>query len=213
LAGALRNGKCEAALIAYLADPDNISQEQRLCLGDWCWARGIELSIEYDLPFKIHTGYYAGHSRMPVDYIRSGHLTPLLTQYPDARFVLMHIAYPYSEELLALAKHYPNVAVDLCWAWSINPLRRCRLRPALPSCGAANKLFVFGGDTHLPAATLAYSRQARAWLTRALQAEVDERLLTEPEAIFLAERFMTSNQAEYFALDRKKATLRHEASV
>jgi uncharacterized protein len=48
-----------------------------------------------------------------------GNLCPLLARYPDARFVLMHIAYPYSDELVSIAKHYPNVWVDLCWAWSV----------------------------------------------------------------------------------------------
>jgi uncharacterized protein len=86
----------------------------RLCLGDWCWARGVELAIEHDLPFKLHTGYYAGSGHMPVDRIRSGNLWALLSRYPTARFVLMHIAYPYSDELVALAKHCPNVWVDLC---------------------------------------------------------------------------------------------------
>ncbi len=203
----------EAALAAYLADPDGISEAQRLCLGDWCWARGVELSIDYGLPFKIHTGYYAGHSRMPVDYIKSGHLTPLLAKYLDARFVLMHIAYPYSEELLALAKHYPNVAVDLCWAWSINPYAASDFVRRYIHAAPANKLFIFGGDTHLPSATLAYSRQARAWLTRALQAEVDEDLLTETDAIALAKRFMMDNQIDYFALGAKKATLRKLAGM
>ncbi len=207
------DAEAEAALAAYLIDADGITEEQRLCLGDWCWARGVELSIDYNLPFKIHTGYYAGHSRMPVDYIKSGHLTPLLAKYLDARFVLMHIAYPYSEELLALAKHYPNVAVDLCWAWSINPYAAADFVRRYIHAAPANKLFIFGGDTHLPAATLAYSKQARAWLTRALQAEVDEKLLTETEAISLAQRFMTKNQDEYFGLEGKKAILRQLASA
>ena len=198
----------EAALAANLADPEGTTEAHRLCLGDWCWARGVELSIEHHLPFKIHTGYYAGHSRMPVDYIKSGHLTPLLAKYLDARFVLMHIAYPYSEELLAVAKHYPNVAVDLCWAWSINPMAAADFIRRYIHAAPANKLFVFGGDTQLPAATLAYSRQARTWLTRALQAEVDDGLVREPEAIELAQRFMLSNQTDYFDLDRKKAALR-----
>ncbi len=57
-----------------------------LCLGDWCWARGVEQAIEYKLPFKLHTGYYAGHSRMPIDRVRSGHLCALLARYPQARF-------------------------------------------------------------------------------------------------------------------------------
>ncbi|MGC8785284.1 MAG: hypothetical protein ACP5RN_12980 [Armatimonadota bacterium] len=28
----------------------------------------------YDLPFKTHTGYYAGWGRMPVHYIPAGNL-------------------------------------------------------------------------------------------------------------------------------------------
>ncbi|MBI3957675.1 MAG: amidohydrolase family protein [Chloroflexi bacterium] len=191
-------------LDAYLADPHGLSAEERLCLGDWSLARGVELAIEYDLPFKIHTGYYAGHSRMPVDYIRGGNLCPLLAKYLDARFVLMHIAYPYNDELVALAKHYPNVYVDFCWAWSIDPfstgnfLRQCI--HAVPS----NKLFIFGGDTSWPGASLAYASQARRWMTKALQAEINDGLLTEAEAIALAARYMRQNQYDCFRVERKR---------
>lgn len=186
------------ALAVYLQSPDEMGVEERLCLGDWCWARGVELAIEYDLPFKIHTGYYAGHSRMPVDFIRGGHLCPLLARYLDARFVLMHISYPYNDELVALAKHYPNVYPDLCWAWSIDPysasdfVRRCI--HAIP----ANKLFIFGGDTRWPGGSVGYAHQARKWLTKTLQAEIDEGVLSEEEAIQLATRFMHDNQYDCF---------------
>lgn len=192
-------------LDAYLRDPQSLSEAERLCLGDWSLARGVELAIEHDLPFKIHTGYYAGHSRMPVDYIKPGNLCGLLRHYPKARFVLMHIGYPYGDEMVSLAKHYPNVYVDFCWAWSIDPfstgdfLRRCI--HAAPS----NKLFLFGGDTAWPGAALAYSIQARNWLTRTLQAEIDDRLLTEAEAIALAERFMRGNQYDCFRIEKKRA--------
>lgn len=196
-----------SALDAYLADPANLSTEQRLCLGDWGWARGVELGIAYDLPFKIHTGYYAGHSRMPVDYIRSGHLCPLLAKYLDARFVLMHIAYPYSHELLALAKHYPNVYVDLCWAWSIDPYSTGDFVRRYIHAAPANKIFIFGGDTFWPTAAVAYAHQARQWLTRALEAEVQEKLLTEKQAIGLAQRFMHDNQYACFRIEQKKAYL------
>ena len=196
------------ALASYQRDPEAMSEAELLCLGDWCWAKIVELTIEYDLPFKIHTGYYAGHSRMPVDYIKSGHLCPLLAKYLDAKFVLMHIAYPYSEEIIALAKHYPNVSVDLCWAWSINPFSTGDFVRRYIHAAPANKLFVFGGDSFLPAATLAYSIQARKWFARTMQAEVDDGLLTEAEAIALAERFMRKNQYAYFNLDAKKEILR-----
>ena len=61
---------------------EELSVETYLCLGDWCWARGVELSIKHNLPFKIHTGYYAGNDRMPRasdscwEYVRT--LCPLL---------------------------------------------------------------------------------------------------------------------------------------
>ena len=192
------------ALQSYLRDPYAISEEDALCLGDWSLARGVELCIEYDLPLKIHTGYYAGHSRMPVDYIKAGHLTPLLARYPQARFVLMHIAYPYSEELIALAKHYPNVYADLCWAWSIDPFSSALFVRRFLHAAPANKLFAFGGDTSWPTAAVAYAHQARLWLTRALQAEVDDQYLSEKEAMRLASRLMHENQYRCFRVEEKK---------
>ena len=34
------------ALDSYLTNPSAMSTEERLCLGDWCWARGVELGID-----------------------------------------------------------------------------------------------------------------------------------------------------------------------
>ncbi|CAN5706171.1 hypothetical protein BH10CHL1_BH10CHL1_17020 [soil metagenome] len=194
------------ALAAYLQK--SATEADQLCLGDWCWARGVELGITYDLPFKLHTGYYAGHSRMPVDYIRAGNLCALLAKYPKARFVLMHIAYPYNNELVALAKHYPNVYVDMCWAWSIDPYTASDFVRRWIHTVPANKLFIFGGDTFWAGAAVAYAHQARQWFTRALQAEIDDHYLTENEAIQLAGRFMRENQYACFRLEEKKQILR-----
>jgi hypothetical protein len=187
-----------------------LAEDERLCLGDWCTARGVELAIEYDLPFKIHTGYYAGHSHMPIERIRPGQLSALLERYPQARFVLMHIAYPYNDELIALVKHYPNVYVDMCWAWSITPLVARDFVRRMIHAVPCNKLFAFGGDTFWPNAAVAYATQARQWLTRALQAEVDEGLLRAPEAIALATRLMRTNQEECFDIAGTRAAVRAE---
>ena len=197
-----------APVLAMVLAGQELSEGERLCLGDWCWARGVELAIEFNLPFKLHTGYYGGYGRMPIDRIRAGHLCSLLAHYPRARFVLMHIAYPYSDELVALAKHYPNVYVDLCWAWSIDPWTTRDFVRKMIHAVPLNKLFAFGGDTFWPAASVAYAAQARAWLTRALQAEVDDRLLTERQAIAVAARLMQTNQRACFDLDGTRAAIR-----
>lgn len=199
--------EAETVLLKVLGGVD-VSVEERNTLGDWAWARGVELAGEHNLPFKIHTGYYAGHSKMPVERINSGLLWPLLTKYPDTRFVLMHAAYPYGQELLALAKHYPNVWVDLCWAWSINPYStRDFVRGFLHSV-PSNKLFAFGGDSAWPCASVAYAWQFRDGLASALEVEVRDGSLTERQAIAFAGQVMTGNQRACFDVEGTRGAIR-----
>ncbi len=179
----------------------------QLCLGDWCWARGVELAIEHNLPFKIHTGYYAGNDRMPVSRIAAGNMCPLLAKYLECRFVLMHIAYPYDRELIALAKHYPNVFIDLCWAWSIDPFSSSDFVRRFIHAVPVNKLFGFGGDTRWPTSAAAYAIQMRKWFTRAMETEVAEGLLTEQQAISVASRIMHDNQYDCFDLKGTRSAI------
>jgi predicted TIM-barrel fold metal-dependent hydrolase len=190
------------ALEAVLSKgPEDVPEATRLCLGDWCWAKGVELAVEHDLPFKIHTGYYAGNDRMPVDRIAAGNMCGLLAKYLDARFVLMHIAYPYNNELIAIAKHYPNVWVDLCWAWSIDPFSSADFVRRFIHTVPVNKLFGFGGDTGWPTSSAAYAIQMRHWFTSAMESEVVEGLLTEPQAKRVASRIMHDNQYDCFDVE------------
>ena len=202
------DAEAATALNAVLTKPaSDIDAATRLCLGDWGWARGVELTIEHNLPFKIHTGYYAGNDRMPVRRIPAGNMCALFARYLDAKFVLMHIAYPYNDELVALAKHYRNIWVDFCWAWSIDPyssrdfLRRCI--HAVPS----NKLFAFGGDTGWPTSAMAYAIQARNEIRRALEAEIADGYLTEKQAMAFATRIMNTNQYDCFDISGTRSNI------
>lgn len=183
----------------YLRAEAPLPYEDRLLLGDWGLDLCAALAREHDRPIKIHTGYYAGHSRMPLDFIAPGHLDRLLQAHLGTRFILMHNGYPFGHELVALAKHYPNVFVDMCWAWSIDPhAARTMLRHCLHAV-PLNRVFAFGGDTSWAFAAYAYAMQARWGLTRALQAEVADGCLQEKEAMAVAERVMYRNQYDCFA--------------
>ena len=202
------DAEASTALNAVLTKPAaEIDEATRLCLGDWCWARGVELATAYNLPFKIHTGYYAGNDRMPVRRIPAGNMCALFARYLNAKFVLMHIAYPYNDELVALAKHYRNIWVDFCWAWSIDPyssrdfLRRCI--HAVPS----NKLFAFGGDTGWPTSAMAYAIQARNEIRRALEAEIADGYLSEKQAMAFATRIMRTNQYDCFDIGTTQSNI------
>jgi uncharacterized protein len=185
-----------------------LDTEEKLVLGDWSLARGAELAARNNLPVKIHTGYYAGSGYMRMDRISAEHLCPLLIRYPDTRFVLMHVSYPYSDEIVALAKHFPNVYIDMCWAWSIDPYSCADFVRRMIHAAPANKLFAFGGDSFWPAISVAYSIQCRRWLTRALEAEVRDGLLSEKQAIDLATRWMRGNQEACFDIAGTRAAIR-----
>ena len=168
---------------------------------------GLELATQYRLPFKIHTGYYAGNDRMPVSRISAGNMCELLAAYPQAKFVLMHIAYPYNNELVALAKQYRNVWVDLCWAWSIDPYSSRDFLRRFIHTVPINKLFAFGGDTQWPSSALAYAIQARREIGKALTAEINEGYLTEKQAMTIADKIMHDNQYDCFDLEETRANI------
>ena len=210
----------ERAVQAVLAggpESDDPQSEARLCLGDWCLARGVELATAYQLPIKLHTGYLAETGQlgtaMPVDRLRAGHLAPLLMEYPDARFVLMHIAYPYSDELIALAKHFGNVYVDLCWAWAINPLASKDFVRRFLHAVPMNKLFAFGDDAATPSMAYAYAVQMRRWLTRALEDEVADGFMTERQAMDVSTRLLRGNQLACFDIEGRQRAVRDATST
>lgn len=196
---------------------DDPQSEARLCLGDWCLARSVELATAHQLPIKLHTGQLGGTGEsgtyMPVDRLRAAHLAPLLMEYPRARFVLMHIAYPYTDELIALAKHFGNVYVDLCWAWSLNPFASKdfvrRFLHAVPQ----NKLFAFGDDTPTPSMAYAYAIQMRLWLTRTLEEEVADGFMTTRQAIDTATQLLRGNQLACFDIEGRQRAVRESTST
>ncbi len=150
---------------------------------------------------------------MPVDRLRAGHLAPLLMEYPDARFVLMHIAYPYSDELIALAKHFGNVYVDLCWAWALNPLASKDFVRRFLHAVPLNKLFAFGDDTTTPSMAYAYAVQMRRWLTRALEEEVADGFMSTRQAMDVATRLLRGNQLACFDIEGRQRAVRETTST
>jgi len=190
-----------------------LTQDEKTCIGDWALARGAELAAHYDFPFKIHTGYLAGNNNLMLDRLRPAHLCELIISHPQTRFVLMHTAYPFNHELLALAKNFSNVHVDFCWGWAMDPMNAAGLLRGLIHCSPAHKIFAFGGDSWHPNATAAYADQARRWINRALQAEVNDGLMNEREAIRFAARIMLGNQAECFRIGDRKRSLREIAAA
>ncbi len=185
---------------AQLAKGDSLSFEEKKSVQDYLFRYCVQKATEYHLPVKLHTGYYAGHNGMPLTRLRqnAGDLCPLLKDFPDTTFVLMHIGYPYQDEYIALAKHYRNVTIDMCWAWIINPMACVRFVKEYLLAAPANKLFTFGGDYITVESIYGHSRIARLGLAQALTELVQEGWIPLEEIPFLVERIMRQNALETF---------------
>lgn len=201
------DAQARSALEEILRQGASADPAQRAVLGDWCLGRCCELAGQYNLPVKFHTGYTAGTSFMPLAGTAPSNLCGLFKAFPKTRFVLMHMSFPYHSELLALAKQYPNVYASLCWAWSISPRDAMEFVRRFIHSVPANKLLAFGGDSVWPTPTYVYSRQMRQWLSRALQAEVDEGYLGEAQAIELADRILLKNHYACFDIPGRRANI------
>lgn len=187
-------------IFARHANGERLLPDERKALQDYLFRYCVGKATEYGLPVKLHTGYHAGRNYMPLDRVgwNAADLCPLLQDFPDARFVLMHIGYPYQDEFIALAKHYRNVYIDLCWAWIINPAAGVRFLKEFLLAAPANKVFTFGGD-YIPVEPIyGHSRIARQGIAQAITELVAEGWIALEEAPALIERLMRGNACETF---------------
>jgi predicted TIM-barrel fold metal-dependent hydrolase len=199
-----------APIFKRLAGGQELSTAEHKALRDHLWRYTVTKATAYNLPVKLHTGYYAGTGYMPLDRVSQNlkDLCPILQDFPTTKFVLMHITYPYQDELIALAKQYANVYVDLCWAWIVNPAVTTRFVKEFLMAVPANKIFTFGGDYTAVENVVGHAAIARHGLTQALSELVDEEWLTENEALALVEPLMRGNAWNVFRLAEKTAHAR-----
>jgi hypothetical protein len=194
-----------APFFARAAGGEVLAPAERKALEDhlmrYCMARAMERG----LPIKLHCGYFAGTGYMPLHRVRDNapNLCPLLQDYGEARFVLMHIGYPYQDEYIALAKHYRNAYIDLCWAWIINPEASVRFLREYLLAAPANKVLCFGGDYTVVENVVGHAAVARQGLILTLAGLVAEGWMSETDVVELVPLLMQDNARVLFGLDDK----------
>lgn len=184
----------------HLRDADGVGDSEKKAVQDHLFHYCLGKSVEYKLPVKLHTGYYAGFGGMPLQRVgnNAADLCPILKAHPDATFVLMHIDYPYQDEAIALAKHYPNACIDMCWAWIINPLAGVRFVKEFLMAAPHTKLLTFGGDYGPVEMVPGHAAIARKGLAQAISELLSEKWVTDQDVPQLVDRIMRGNAHDIF---------------
>ncbi|MBI4879635.1 MAG: amidohydrolase family protein [Planctomycetes bacterium] len=200
--------RAEPAFRKVLAQEPLLAAEQK-DLEDHLFWYCVRRATEHGLPVKLHLGYYAGENYMPLGRVERNvaQASDLCRLSPDTRFVFMHIAYPCWQELLAVAKHYANAYVDMCWAWIIDPVSSKEFLKRFLVTAPSNKILPFGGDYIPVEPVLGHARLARQGIARALVELVEEGWLSPRDALELVEPILRGNARALFRLEEKERNL------
>lgn len=164
----------------------------------------IRLAESHKIPVQVHTGLHAGNGNF-IENSKPTHLTNLFFLYPNVKFDLFHISYPYQGELSVLAKIFPNVYVDFCWAHIISGSLSRRTMHEMLETVPANKIFGYGGDYRYPELSYAHAKMARRNVARVLTEKVEEGFCTDEEARELARMILHDNPDSIFGWRRGSA--------
>jgi hypothetical protein len=149
--------------------------------------------------WQVHTGLLEGSGNLltNADPMR---LSNLFLDYPNVRFDLFHIGYPWQQQVSALAKMFPNVTIDMCWAHIISPTAcvnaLCEWVDSVP----LNKISAFGGDYCFIDGVYGHQLLARQNVSAALARKVEEGVLGMDDATEAARMLFVDNPRRLFGL-------------
>lgn len=168
-------------------------------LADYMFHCLMKRANDENLPVQIHTGYLAGNWGS-LGGTKALHLIPIFEKYRHVRFDIFHASWPWVSELGAIAKNYPNVYPDMCWAWTMNPSESERALSQWLDGVPYNKIFGYGADTRWPWCNVGYSIQARKGIARVLEEKIAAGYFSQATARDVAEAIMIENGKTFYGL-------------
>ena len=176
-------------------------QELR-ALQDYLVHFALRQCARYHLTAKFHTGLQEGNGNT-IRNSRAALLGNLFFKYPRVKFDIYHISYPYQDELLTLAKNFPNVAIDFCWMWIINPAAGRRALSEYLDAVPANKIHGYGGDFIFIEGSYGHAVMARENIARVLADKVANGAMSVERAITVGRWLLRDNPIYWFGLRDK----------
>jgi predicted TIM-barrel fold metal-dependent hydrolase len=185
--------------------PADVGPERLIPLQDYLVHLIISEAERRKLPIQIHTGLHEGNENI----VANSHpelLTNLFMEYKEVKFDIFHAGWPYSEELGALAKNFPNVYIDMCWMHIISPSRSRSMLSNWLDEVPANKILGFGGDYVFVEGAYGHSVIARNNIAMVLASKIDEGIYMMERAKKYARWLLRENAVKLFPKLRAHAS-------
>jgi predicted TIM-barrel fold metal-dependent hydrolase len=168
---------------------------------DYMFRYILEIAGRKKLVMQIHTGIQEGNGNLLANSNPEA-LANLFLDYPDVDFDIFHIGYPYQNVLTALAKNFPNVYIDMCWAHIVSPNASVAALVEWVDTVPLNKISAFGGDYQFVDGVYGHQALAREDVAKALSIKVEEGLFDVSKAGQIARLLLYENPKKIFRLNK-----------
>jgi predicted TIM-barrel fold metal-dependent hydrolase len=159
----------------------------------------LDIANKKNLTVQIHTGIQEGNGNI-LSNSNPELLSNLFLEYPDVIFDIFHISYPYQGELTVLAKNFPNVFIDMCWAHIVSPNASVNALLEWFDAVPLNKISAFGGDYLFIDGVYGHLKLAQQDVAKALAIKVEEGLFDMEKAKEVANMLFFENPMNIFKL-------------
>jgi hypothetical protein len=168
---------------------------ERKALGDFIVDHLCRIAAARDIPVQLHLG---------TGIIRGSHplgVAGLIERHPRTRFLLMHLAYPWSRDLLGMAFVYRNIWLDLTWSFLLSPSHfKLALHEAIEVLPNESRMMLGGDNWHVEE-TYGAMQTARRLIAEVLDEKLASGYFSRATAERLARRMLHDNAREFFRLD------------
>ncbi len=164
---------------------------------DYMMHHVLHCASRHRLTVQIHTGLQESGNN-DIANANPTLLSNLFIQYPEVKFDIFHIGYPYYHEMAALGKMFHNVYLDMCWAHIISPAASMQALDEWLDSVPVNKILAFGGDYQIIDAVYAHQLMARQHVSKVLARKVAEGIFTMKDAKWMARRMFYDNPKALF---------------
>ncbi|MGQ9610870.1 MAG: amidohydrolase family protein [bacterium] len=156
------------------------------------------LAGEMSLVFQIHTGVQGTYGNIPDS--NPLHLIPLISENITTKFDLFHAGYPYSREIGMLAKHWPNVWLNMCWMYVITMEGSRQSLNEWIDLVPGERILGFGSDVGFPEFIYAHLVMARSCIADVLALKVERDFLSKRVAFDLMNKMLRDNAINLYGL-------------
>lgn len=169
-------------------------------LVDYLFFYILDKAKDYKLPLKFHTGIYSGANYVNFDAIRNNvrDISNIAISHPECKFIAMHIAYPYQNELVMSIRQISNFYADMSWSWIVDTAASCNFLKKALTAVPVTKITGFGGDYSIPENTYGHLQIARKAMAAALSDLVEDGYFSVDEAIYVGEYLLRGSALKVY---------------